>query len=64
MKKFIFFATFMGLAIVALRRRGPTLGQTSHGEVQGVDGEARGLPGDGPCDELRDEPTDLAGTPA
>jgi hypothetical protein len=62
MKKVIFSATFIGLAIVALRRFGPMLGKRAMAKCQELMARHEGQPGDRPRDELRDEPTDLAGT--
>jgi hypothetical protein len=62
MKKFIFFTTVVGLALVALRRLGPTLGKRAMAKCQELMARHEGQPGDRPCDALRDGPTDLAGT--
>jgi hypothetical protein len=62
MKKFILFALVIGLAIVALRSLGPTLGKRAMAKCQELMARHEGQPGDRPCDELTDEPMDLAGT--
>jgi hypothetical protein len=64
MKRFIFVATILGLTIVALRRFGPTMGRRAMTKCQEMMARYQGQPGEAPCAELRDEPTELASTPA
>jgi hypothetical protein len=63
MKKFIFIAAFMGLAIVVLRRFGAALGQRAMTKCQEMMARHEGQPGERPRADLS-EPGDLTSTPA
>jgi hypothetical protein len=60
MKKVIFSATFIGLAIVALRRFGPMLGKRAMAKCQELMARHEGQPGERPSANFDEEPMDAS----